>query len=91
MLDLLTEVFDMRLVETSHTKGIATFCSSNGSVCITYQRSYESDWSDSKGPLYDKPDIVIEFNNLITFILDARIVSLLQLSPILIEDKWMTI
>ena len=73
ILDLFTGIFDLRLAETSHSNGVATFRSHDGSISITYQRTYESGWIDSQGPIiYDKPDIVIEFNNLITLILDAK-------------------
>ena len=62
-----------RLKETTHTEGgIASFRSRDGSIKVTYQRSYETGWMDNDKPIQDKPDIVIEFNNSKTVILDAK-------------------
>lgn len=72
ILDLLTNIFDLRLSETSHSKGSATFKSYNNSIRVTYQRIYETGWTDNLEPVYDRPDMVIEFHNNITLIMDAK-------------------
>jgi hypothetical protein len=43
---------------------------------------------DKDEPIYDKPDIVIEFNNTKTVILDAKNSILEQANPAVISDKW---
>ena len=60
------------LKETTHTKGIASFRSRDGSIKVTYQRIYNTGWMDKDKPIHDIPDIVIEFNNTKTVILDAK-------------------
>jgi hypothetical protein len=72
ILDLLTSVMNLRLKETTHTEGVASFRSIDGSIKVIYQRNYKTGWMDKDEPIYDKPDIVIEFNNAKTVILDAK-------------------
>ena len=72
ILDLFTDTMSLRLKETTHTEGIASFRSSDGSIKVTYQRIYDTGWMDKDEPIHDKPDIVIEFNNKKTVILDAK-------------------
>jgi hypothetical protein len=72
ILFLLTDIFDLKVRETTHTKGVATFESKDASIKVTYQRIYDTGWMDKDEPIHDKPDIVIEFNNTKTLILDAK-------------------
>jgi hypothetical protein len=72
ILDLLTYMINLRLKETTHTEGVASFRSRDGSIKVTYQRKYKTGWMDKDEPIYDKPDIVIEINNAKTVILDVK-------------------
>jgi hypothetical protein len=72
ILDLLTEVMNFKLKETTSNKGIASFRSRDGSIKVTYQRIYETGWMDKDEHIHDKPDIVIEFKNSKSVILDAK-------------------
>jgi hypothetical protein len=72
ILVLLTEHFNLKLKQTTRTKGTATFASDDDFIMVTYQRIYESEWKDKDGPIHDKPDIVIDFNDRKTIILDAK-------------------
>ncbi len=72
ILDLLTDIFDLKLSETNFSKGVATFRSSDNSIEVTYQGSYETGWTNNEKPVYDRPDIVIRFNKFTILILDAK-------------------
>lgn len=72
ILYLLTDIFNLKLREISHTQGVATFGSKDAPIKVTYQRIYDTGWMDKDEPIHDKPDIVIEFNNIKTLILDAK-------------------
>ena len=72
ILILLTEFFNLKLRQTIRTEGTATFASDDNSIMVTYQRVYKSEWKDEDGPIQDKPDIVIDFKDRKTIILDAK-------------------
>ena len=60
------------LIETSYSKGVATFRSDDNSIEVTYQGIYKTGWTNHEKPVYDRPDIVIEFNKITILILDAK-------------------
>lgn len=72
ILELLCDTFDFKLSETTYSKGVATFRSTENSIEVTYQGIYRTGWINSENPVYDRPDIVIEFNKNIILILDAK-------------------
>lgn len=71
ILDLLTDIFDLKLSEKSYSKGVATFRSSDNSIEVTYQGIYKTGWFNQEESVNDIPDIVIEVNKTI-IILDAK-------------------
>jgi hypothetical protein len=72
LLDLLIGTLNLKFKEVSSSGGIATFRSVDGSVKITYQKSYDTGWMDKDKSIQDIPDVVVEFNNSITIIFDAK-------------------
>lgn len=82
ILELLTDKLKLRLKESTHTEGVASFKTRDDSIKVTYQKIYETGWLDQDKPVsQDKPDIVIEFKGAKTIILDAKNSILLQNEP----------
>lgn len=72
LLDRLVGHYGKRFVEISGRDDVPVFATDDRSVLIRYQPSYLTGWVDVNRPIYDTPDIVIEFDNNIRFIVDAK-------------------
>ncbi|MEM3007881.1 MAG: hypothetical protein QXY15_07500 [Candidatus Nitrosotenuis sp.] len=71
LLDRLVDHYRKRFVEISGLDDAPVFATDDHSVLIRYQPSYLTGWVDANQPIYDTPDIVIEFDNK-RFVIDAK-------------------
>lgn len=53
-------------------KSETTFISDDGFVKVIYQRRYTVKWFKKDEVMYEIPDIVIEFKNGLTIVVDAK-------------------
>ncbi|MEM2140843.1 hypothetical protein [Nitrososphaera sp.] len=72
LLDRLIDHYRKRFVEISGIDDAPVFATDDRSVLIRYQPSYLTGWVDANQPIYDTPDIVIEFDNNMRFVVDAK-------------------
>jgi hypothetical protein len=70
ILDIIVDNFKIKFKE-SGTSG-TTFVSDDGSIKVIYQKRYKAKWLKKGQEMYEYPDIIIEFKNGLTIVVDAK-------------------
>jgi hypothetical protein len=68
----ITQRYEITFKEIHSSKGVADFRASDRSFHLVYQAHYIIHWKDQDRDIEDVPDIAIEFNNGMKFIIDAK-------------------
>jgi hypothetical protein len=70
VLDSMVDNFKVKFKESRSSETL--FMSEDGSIKMIYQKRYKTRWLKNGNPIEEIPDIVIEFKNGLTIVVDAK-------------------
>lgn len=68
----ISQIYDIKFKESNSSTGLVKFKANDGSFHILYQPRFQTEWIDQDRFIEDKPDILIEFKNGNSMIIDAK-------------------
>lgn len=70
ILDIMVDNFKVKFRKSG--KSGTTFVSDDDSIKVTYQKRYKAKWLKEGQEMYEYPNIIIEFKNGLTLVVDAK-------------------